>query len=276
MALIGERQRLSTQIFVLQIVIILLTVVAGFAVSVAQARRVLDQRTGETSLAIARTIASMPDIVSGLTAPEPAYVIDPIADLSPAAREFAHDRRIFDALHDLYGEPACLFKEKLIYKPPGAEGATLHQDWIGWPGFPESFLTVVAAIDAFTADGGATEVFPRLHREGYRSPKDGWHHFLDADSLPTRPVLLELEPGDVAIFSCFTPHRSAPNASTIPVMAAMGSIQASTRTQSLPTSRGGLSAQRRSGSGSGPSPIANVPGSRPRFSTMARPSASSA
>ena len=80
MALIGERQRLSTQIFVLQIVIILLTVVAGFAVSVAQARRVLDQRTGETSLAIARTIASMPDIVSGLTAPEPAYVIDPIAE----------------------------------------------------------------------------------------------------------------------------------------------------------------------------------------------------
>jgi len=80
MALIGERQRLSTQIFVLQIVIILLTVVAGFAVSVVQARRVLDQRTGETSLAIARTIASMPDIASGLTAPEPAFVIDPIAE----------------------------------------------------------------------------------------------------------------------------------------------------------------------------------------------------
>jgi two-component system, CitB family, sensor kinase len=85
MALIGERQRLSTQIFVLQIVIILLTVVAGFAVSVAQARRVLDQRTGETSLAIARTIASMPAIVSGLTAPEPAGVIDPIAEQIRAA-----------------------------------------------------------------------------------------------------------------------------------------------------------------------------------------------
>ena len=85
MALIGERQRLSTQIFVLQIVIILLTVVAGFAVSVAQARRVLDQRTGETSLAIARTIASMPAIVSGLTAPDPAGVIDPIAEQIRAA-----------------------------------------------------------------------------------------------------------------------------------------------------------------------------------------------
>ena len=80
MALIGERQRLSTQIFVLQIVIIVLTVVAGFAVSFMQARRVLDARTGETSLAIARTVASMPEVIAGLSAPDPALVIDPIAE----------------------------------------------------------------------------------------------------------------------------------------------------------------------------------------------------
>ncbi|HEX5332876.1 MAG TPA: sensor histidine kinase [Cellulomonas sp.] len=80
MALIGERQRLSTQIFVLQIVIIVLTVVAGFAVSFVQARRVLDARTGETSLAIARTVASMPEVIAGLSAPNPALVIDPIAE----------------------------------------------------------------------------------------------------------------------------------------------------------------------------------------------------
>src|SRR5262245_9101714 len=39
-------------------------------------------------------------------------VFDPIADLSPVAWNIAHDRRIFDRLHDLYGEPAELFKEK--------------------------------------------------------------------------------------------------------------------------------------------------------------------
>jgi two-component system CitB family sensor kinase len=85
MALIGERQRLSTQIFVLQIVIIMLTVVAGFAVSVVQARRVLDARTGETSVAIARTVASMPQVVAGLSSPAPALVIDPIAERVRAA-----------------------------------------------------------------------------------------------------------------------------------------------------------------------------------------------
>lgn len=80
MALIGERHRLSTQIFTLQIVILLLTVVAGFAVSFVQARRVLDARTAESSVAIARTVASMPEIVTALAGPSPARVIDPIAE----------------------------------------------------------------------------------------------------------------------------------------------------------------------------------------------------
>ncbi|HZZ82564.1 MAG TPA: phytanoyl-CoA dioxygenase family protein [Gemmataceae bacterium] len=142
-------------------------------------------------------------------------VFDPIADLSPVARAVTRDRRILDALHDLYGEPAELFKDKLIYKPAGATGATLHQDWIAWPDFPESFLTVLVAIDPFTADSGATEVFPRCHLQGYMSPKDGQHHYVELGELPTQPVPLLLEPGDMAIFTCFTPHRSAANTSSI-------------------------------------------------------------
>src|SRR5262249_43202585 len=101
--------------------------------------------------------------------------------------------------------------DKLIYKPPGATGATLHQDWIAWAGFPESFLTVVVAIDPFTVDSGATEVFPQYHTRGYLSAKDGQHHYLELGELPTVPVPLLLNPGHIPIFTCFTPHRSAPN-----------------------------------------------------------------
>ena len=151
-----------------------------------------------------------PHLVTG----EPVFeVFDPIADLSLLADGISHDPHLFEILHDLYGEPAELFKEKLIYKQAGAVGATLHQDWIAWPGFPESFLTVLVAIDSFTNENGATEVYPGLHKCGYLSQKDGQHHFLDADLLQTTPVPLLLEPGDVAIFGCFTPHRSAANAS---------------------------------------------------------------
>lgn len=141
-------------------------------------------------------------------------VFDPIADLSPVAKAVAHDPVLLEVLHDLYGEPACLFKDKLIYKPAGATGATLHQDWIAWPGFPESFLTVLVAIDPFTETNGATEVYPGLHKHGYLSPKDGQHHVLSAESLACTPVTLLLDPGDVAIFGCFTPHVSAENRSS--------------------------------------------------------------
>src|SRR6478672_8828643 len=73
---------------------------------------------------------------------------DPVLDLAPVSRALAHDRRLTALLAELYGEPACLFKDKLIFKPPGVNGYGLHQDWIAWPGFPRSFLTVLIPLDA--------------------------------------------------------------------------------------------------------------------------------
>ena len=140
-------------------------------------------------------------------------VLDPISDLSSVAESMTADLRILDRLHTIYGERACLFKDKLIYKPPGAAGASLHQDWIGWPGFPESFLTVLVAIDAFDLTSGATAVYPRLQGKGYMSPRDGQHHSLNHDQMGVQPVTLVLEPGDMAFFSCFTPHFSESNRS---------------------------------------------------------------
>lgn len=145
---------------------------------------------------------------------EPVFeVFDPLADLSPIARRMTGQRRILDPLADLYGEPAELFKDKLIYKPPGAAGAALHQDWISWPDFPETFVTVLLAIDPFTEENGATLVYPGVHRQGYLSPHDQQHHLLAHDAMPTEPVPLLLEPGDLAIFSCFAPHYSNANQS---------------------------------------------------------------
>src|SRR5580698_4494606 len=57
---------------------------------------------------------------------------DPVIDLSPAFEKLARDFRILDAVSALYGEPACLFKDKLIFKPPSAVGYNLHQDYISW------------------------------------------------------------------------------------------------------------------------------------------------
>lgn len=137
---------------------------------------------------------------------------DPVIDISPTIGGFAGDRRILGALHDIYGEPACLFKDKLIFKPPGAVGYGLHQDYIAWKTFPRTFVTVLIAIDAADADNGATEVFPGYHKHGSIMPEDGMYHEIPLDKIDlARGVQLHLEPGDVAVFDGFTPHRSAPN-----------------------------------------------------------------
>lgn len=55
---------------------------------------------------------------------------DPDIDLSSVVERFARDPRILEIVGNLYGEEACQFKDKLIYKPPGATGYGLHQDYI--------------------------------------------------------------------------------------------------------------------------------------------------
>jgi 2-aminoethylphosphonate dioxygenase len=139
---------------------------------------------------------------------------DPVIDLSPLCGEIARDPRLLEIVSALYGEPACLFKDKLIFKSPGTLGYKLHQDYISWKSFPTSFLTVIVAIDPADAESGATEVFTGYHTLGCMSAKDGMYHQLPEDAVdPARGVVLDLAPGDIGIFSGYTPHRSAPNQS---------------------------------------------------------------
>jgi len=137
---------------------------------------------------------------------------DPVIDMSPVCERVAREPGLTEMVAQLYGEPAHLFKDKLIFKPPGATGYAMHQDFISWENFPESFLTAIVAIDPSDATSGATEVFPGYHQQGYLSPRDGMYHTLEDDKVDlTRGVTLDLQPGDVAFFSGFTPHRSGPN-----------------------------------------------------------------
>jgi ectoine hydroxylase-related dioxygenase (phytanoyl-CoA dioxygenase family) len=139
---------------------------------------------------------------------------DPIIDLSPVCERVARDARLIDLVSDVYGEPAHLFKDKLIFKPPSALGYALHQDYIAWPSFPKTFVTAIVAIDGTDATNGATEVFRGYHQRGCLTPPDGNYHQLPDETVdPSTGVMLTLEPGDVAIFGGYTPHRSGPNRS---------------------------------------------------------------
>lgn len=139
---------------------------------------------------------------------------DPVIDLSPVCREVAMAPVLLALLAALYGEPACLFKDKLIFKPPGVKGYGLHQDWIAWKDFPRSFLTVLVPFESSDVSNGCTVVYPGYHTRGSLSTEDGHYHELPASAVDgSKAVPLVLEPGDVAVFDGFTPHSSDPNAS---------------------------------------------------------------
>jgi len=72
--------RLSTQILLLGTAIVMLTVSAGFAVSLLQARNRIDRQAGQQSLVLARAVAEMPSIRQAFALKRPWVVIDPIAE----------------------------------------------------------------------------------------------------------------------------------------------------------------------------------------------------
>src|SRR5436305_508562 len=72
--------RLSTQILLLQLAIILLTVGVSSTVVYLHARDDIAKRAGAQSLAIAQTVATNQRIVRALNRPDGAKIIDPIAE----------------------------------------------------------------------------------------------------------------------------------------------------------------------------------------------------
>lgn len=143
------------------------------------------------------------------------WKIDPFVSISPLFSALIRDRRIMDRLASLYdGYEAVLFKDKLIFKPPDSHGNGLHQDYNWWQGFPQSLLTVSVALDASTKKNGCTELWTG-HHQGFMHE----HGSLDKGTIdPERlaneeHVYVDLAPGDMAIFTCFTPHAAASNKS---------------------------------------------------------------
>jgi hypothetical protein len=143
-------------------------------------------------------------------------LFDPVTDIAPRCAALMTDARLTGWLAELLGDRVHPIKDKIIYKAPGSGGYPLHQDYIAWPSFPESFTTVVVAIDPATVENGWIEVFPGAQAGGCLAERDGNFHILrDSTVAAFQPRALDLAPGDAAVFGAFMPHRSAPNRSAV-------------------------------------------------------------
>src|SRR5262249_25674651 len=137
---------------------------------------------------------------------------DPVIDLAPVLGRLARHPRLLAVLAELYGEPAKLINDKLIFKPPGAKCYDRHQDSIAWASSPRRCMAPAVAIDSCDEGNGCTVAYPGYHKRGCLTPEDGDYHPLPDGTVDEATAFpLELQPGDVAFFGCFVPHRSAPN-----------------------------------------------------------------
>ena len=173
--------------------------------------QLMDERNLRAST---RTSASQGKIVDRL---------DPVNDLSPALEQLARDDRIVAPVSEIFGEPALLMKDKLIFKSPGAGGYAPHQDYTAWvemPAPPEAMISALIALDPSSAANGALEIYPGMHHRYYLDEEppenilDPKHGLVPDDVLSgQQSEVLDLNPGDLVIFSSLAPHRSGPNGS---------------------------------------------------------------
>lgn len=119
-------------------------------------------------------------------------------------------RRMQQAVSELFGEPAVLFKDKINFKLPGGDGFKAHQDaQAGWEDHAPLHITAMVAIDETNAANGSLEMIPGLHRRGLLGPR--WAPLTDEHTGHAPYVPLHCQPGDAVFFDSFTPHRSQPN-----------------------------------------------------------------
>jgi hypothetical protein len=119
-------------------------------------------------------------------------------------------RRMQQAVSELFGEEAVLFKDKINFKLPGGDGFREHQDvQAGWHDYATLHITAMIAIDATNEENGSLEMIPGLHREGVLGAM--WSPLTDEDTRHASYVPVHCQPGDAVFFDSYAPHRSGPN-----------------------------------------------------------------
>jgi ectoine hydroxylase-related dioxygenase (phytanoyl-CoA dioxygenase family) len=119
-------------------------------------------------------------------------------------------RRMQQAVSELFGEEAVLFKDKINFKLPGGDGFKEHQDvQAGWDDFADLHITAMIAIDETNEANGSLEMIAGMHRQGVLGSM--WAPLTDEDTHHARYVPVHCQPGDAVFFDSYAPHRSQPN-----------------------------------------------------------------
>jgi len=142
-----------------------------------------------------------------------ARIISRIEDFVSFHEGFAElitRRRMQQAVSDLFGEAAVLFKDKINFKLPGGDGFKEHQDvQAGWDDYAALHITAMIAIDETNEANGSVEMIPGMHKQGLLGKM--WEPLTDTDTANAEYQPVHCQPGDAVFFDSYAPHRSMPN-----------------------------------------------------------------
>lgn len=137
-------------------------------------------------------------------------ILSRIEDIEPYHENFSKlftDNRMLGSVSQLFGEEAILFKDKINFKMPGADGFKAHQDiQAGWDSYASLHITAMVSIDSSTRENGYLELAAGYHDQGIIGEK--WKP-LDENAL--NYIGVQTESGDAVFFDSYAPHRSGPN-----------------------------------------------------------------
>ena len=140
-------------------------------------------------------------------------ILQRIEDLTPyhaGFRSLFTDGSLLEAVSQLLGEKAVLFKDKINFKLPGGGGFKVHQDaQAGWHSYADFFISALVSIDRSSAENGCLEMASGWHRDGLIGKE--WEPLSEDLAAKMDFMALPTDPGDVVLFDCYAPHRSGDN-----------------------------------------------------------------
>jgi phytanoyl-CoA hydroxylase len=137
----------------------------------------------------------------------------------PEFRSFASNKIILDEVEKILGDTFYLYVNSFLYKPKGKYNEVpLHQDFLSRPHESEKILAWIS-LDHATKENGCLKVIPGSHKNGFRKwfrvSGETHHDRIEvSDEDYTDLEYVELEPGDVLIFSNYLIHGSDQNHSS--------------------------------------------------------------
>ena len=140
---------------------------------------------------------------------------------------FNLNQKILDLLKNVFNEDFLIFKDKFNAKPPGGKGFFAHYDGIfyftdsnnekkrGWYEYGNFFVNALVAIDKCNKQNGALEL-AKFHKGTFdqlisNTKKDGTPALTKENEKKISFDLINLDVGDIVIFSNTCPHRSKQN-----------------------------------------------------------------